>query len=192
MTTKKWRSLRKILLWPPAWAMVLGICLVLFPVGALCGKAPLDINTAKTGELARLKGVGPALAKKIVAHRPYKSLEELGKAGLTPEQIEALKSRLTVGSPPASSSSEGGEADKLVRPQTAAAKGKSPEKLAPGQKVNLNTASQQELEKLPGIGPKKAQDIIAGRPYKNIKDLMKVKGIKKRTFEKLKDYLTVD
>uniref|UniRef100_A0A7C5AKY3 DNA-binding protein n=1 Tax=Desulfobacca acetoxidans TaxID=60893 RepID=A0A7C5AKY3_9BACT len=136
--------------------------------------------------------MGPTLAKKIVAHRPYKSLEELGKAGLTPEQIEALKSRLTVGSPPASSSSEGGEADKLVRPQTAAAKGKSPEKLAPGQKVNLNTASQQELEKLPGIGPKKAQDIIAGRPYKNIKDLMKVKGIKKRTFEKLKDYLTVD
>lgn len=168
----------------------LAFLLILTPVVGGAAKAPLDINTAKAGELARLKGVGPAVAKKIVANRPYNSLQELSKAGLTPEQIEALKPHLTVGAPsgipPAAAAPE-------AQPQGAPAKkGKGPEKLAPGQKVNLNTASQKELEKLPGIGPKKAQAIIAGRPYKSIKDLMKVKGIKKRTFEKLKDYLTVE
>jgi competence ComEA-like helix-hairpin-helix protein len=62
-------------------------------------------------------------------------------------------------------------------------------KLAPGQQVNLNTASQGELEKLPGIGPQKAQAIIKGRPYQSPKDFMKVKGIKQKTYRKLKAFI---
>jgi len=58
--------------------------------------------------------------------------------------------------------------------------------------VNLNTASKEELDKLPDIGPVKAQAIIDGRPYKKIEDVMKVKGIKKGIFEKIKDHITVD
>jgi len=64
-------------------------------------------------------------------------------------------------------------------------------KLAPGQRVNLNTASQKELEKIPGIGRVKAQAIIKGRPYKSPEDIMKIKGIKKGTYQKIKEYITV-
>ena len=65
-------------------------------------------------------------------------------------------------------------------------------KLAPGQKVNINTASKEDLDKLFEIGPVKAQTIIDGRPYNKIEDLMKVKGIKGGIFEKIKDHITVN
>jgi competence protein ComEA len=68
----------------------------------------------------------------------------------------------------------------------------APPKLAPGQKVNINTATKEQLEALPEIGPVKAQAIIDGRPYKTIEDVMKVKGIKEGTFGKIKESITVN
>jgi competence protein ComEA len=64
-------------------------------------------------------------------------------------------------------------------------------KLAPGTKININTADQSMIEKLPEIGPVKAKAIIAGRPYNSIEDVMKVKGIKGKTFDAIKDYIVV-
>jgi len=60
-----------------------------------------------------------------------------------------------------------------------------------GQTVNINTATAEELDTLPGIGPSTAQKIIAGRPYGAIEDIMRVKGIGQATFNKLKDRITV-
>lgn len=68
---------------------------------------------------------------------------------------------------------------------------KAATKLAPGQRVNINQAGQEELEKIPGIGPAKAKAIIKGRPYKNPQDIMKVKGIKKGIYNKIKDFISV-
>ncbi len=64
-------------------------------------------------------------------------------------------------------------------------------KLAPGQKVNINSAPIDELDLLPGIGPAKAQAIIEGRPFKTIEDIKKVRGIKEGEFAKIKDIITV-
>jgi len=46
-----------------------------------------------------------------------------------------------------------------------------------GRRVNINTATQAELEALPGIGPTIARRIIEGRPYRSVDDLDRVKGI---------------
>lgn len=58
-------------------------------------------------------------------------------------------------------------------------------------KVNLNTASKEELEALDGIGPVKAQAIIDNRPYSKPEDVMKVTGIKEGTYDKIRDQITV-
>jgi competence protein ComEA len=61
--------------------------------------------------------------------------------------------------------------------------------------ININTASQAELETLPGIGPTTAQKIIEFReengPFQTIEDIVKVSGIGPGTFEKIKDLITV-
>lgn len=58
-------------------------------------------------------------------------------------------------------------------------------------KININTATQAQLETIPGIGPVKAQGIIAGRPYSRIEDLDKVPRIGLKTIENLRPYITV-
>ncbi|XWK87826.1 MAG: DUF655 domain-containing protein [Phormidium sp.] len=61
------------------------------------------------------------------------------------------------------------------------------------EKVNLNTATQQELEALPGIGPKLAQEIIKSRqkkPFTSLEDLDRIPGIGPRLLERLKDRVT--
>lgn len=58
-------------------------------------------------------------------------------------------------------------------------------------KVNINTASQSELEALPGIGPVTASKIISDRPYQSAEDLLNKKVIGKAIFEKIKDQLVL-
>ncbi|MEN0666881.1 helix-hairpin-helix domain-containing protein [Caldifermentibacillus hisashii] len=62
-------------------------------------------------------------------------------------------------------------------------------------KVNINQADASALDSLPGIGPSKAEAIIEYRetngPFQKVEDLMNISGIGEKTFEKLKDQITV-
>lgn len=64
-----------------------------------------------------------------------------------------------------------------------------------GPKININTASQAELESLPGIGPKMAEQIVRFRTqngnFKKIEEIMKVKGIGEKLYNQLKDLIIV-
>ncbi|HUU37341.1 MAG TPA: helix-hairpin-helix domain-containing protein [Candidatus Desulfaltia sp.] len=64
-----------------------------------------------------------------------------------------------------------------------------------GGKVNINTASLEELQKLPRIGPQIAQRILDYRKengsFKRIEDMLKVRGVGEKMFEQLKDLITV-
>ena len=58
-------------------------------------------------------------------------------------------------------------------------------------KVNINTATQAELEALPGIGPVTASKIISDRSYQVVEDLLNKKVVSKAVFVKIKDQLVV-
>lgn len=68
-------------------------------------------------------------------------------------------------------------------------------KPTPSGKVNINTATQPELETLPGVGPSLAARIVTDRekngPYASIEDLMRVTGIKDGVLSKIRDFITV-
>ncbi len=72
---------------------------------------------------------------------------------------------------------------------------KKPEKPLTEGEINLNTAPKSQLSRLPGVGPKRAEDIIEYRekngPFKSKKDIQKIKGIGPKTYEKMEKYLSI-
>ncbi len=68
-------------------------------------------------------------------------------------------------------------------------------KPAPAKAVDLNTATVEQLQQLPGIGPVRAKAIVEFReksgPFQRVEDLLAIRGISKSHFEKLRPYVTV-
>ncbi|OGY23252.1 MAG: hypothetical protein A2172_02675 [Candidatus Woykebacteria bacterium RBG_13_40_15] len=59
-------------------------------------------------------------------------------------------------------------------------------------KININTATEKELDSLPGIGPVRAEKIIENRPYESIEDLLNKKVLGEATFENIKDKIATE
>lgn len=65
----------------------------------------------------------------------------------------------------------------------------------PANSVDLNTATAEQLQQVPGIGPSTAKAILDFRrksgPFQKIEDLLAIKGISKARLEKMRPYLTL-
>ena len=170
-------------------------------------KTPLDLNKATAEEMTEiLPGVGEVTARKIVAGRPYATVDELARAGVPARTIAAIRPLVriapavakTKAEPKATVTNEPFTMKAMIRPAPAPASpatkplAKAATRPTIGKPVNINTASREALDVLPGIGPVKAQAIIDTRPFKTKEDVMKVRGIKEGEFAKIKDLITVD
>lgn len=70
-----------------------------------------------------------------------------------------------------------------------------PDSLIPGEKIDINTAPAVELQRLPGIGEKRAQDIVARREeqgnFTSVEDLTGIPGIGEGILAGIRDYITI-
>src|SRR5256886_3487522 len=68
-------------------------------------------------------------------------------------------------------------------------------KKPPVKPVNINTATSEELQQVPGIGPATAQKILQMRksygPFKSVDDLLAIRGLGEKRLDKMRKYLTV-
>ena len=99
-------------------------------------------------------------------------------ANAGPKVLPAAAAKAVKPQPPEEKSSGGGQGKKAVT-----------------GKLNLNTATVEQLMLLPGIGPSKAERVVAWRgkhgPFKRVQDLRKVKGFGYKTLKKLEPNLDV-
>jgi competence ComEA-like helix-hairpin-helix protein len=68
-------------------------------------------------------------------------------------------------------------------------------KQPPEKPININTATVEQLQQLPGIGPETAKRIVRHRekhgPFRRVEELLVIQGISQKKFEELKPYVTV-
>ncbi len=136
--------------------------------------AAVDVNSASQTELETLPGIGPSKANAIIDFRttngPFQNLNDLDRVpGIGPATLSNI-------GPLVSFSGEVSAAPT----QTISSSHSSSHSGSHSGKVNVNTASQSELESLPGIGPSKAAAIVAHRvelgPFSSCDDLDQVSG----------------
>jgi DNA uptake protein ComE-like DNA-binding protein len=163
--------------------------LAISPAPALAAKADkIDINSASQADLESLPGVGAATATKIIAGRPFSSVSDLSRAGVSADTIAKIKPLVKAGR----GSTPAAETAMTEKPAVKAATGAkmAPASALSGAKVDLNTASEKELEALPAVGAATAKKIIAGRPYSSSADLAKA-GVSAKTIETISPLVTV-
>ncbi len=151
----------------------------------------IDPNLASEVELDRLPGVGPALARAIRRTRDsegrFRSLQDLERVpGLGSSSVRRLAPHVSLPEPAARRQSLGGEVGRSGQPES---RGKWQEQL------DLNRATAEQLQDLPGIGPARAEAIVRWRSergrFPNLDALLEVPGIGRATLERLKPLLAV-
>lgn len=152
----------------------------------------IDPNVAGDEELDRLPGVGPAKALRIVREReengPFTSIDDLARVqGVGPGSVERLRPFLRID--PTVARAAGSPAERTTRAPSGARV-----RAAATRLIDLNRATAEELQAIPGIGPVIAQRIVAYRdergPFRRPEQLMEVPGVGEKTFERIAPLVT--
>lgn len=157
----------------------------------------IDLNTASVEQLQTLPGIGPSKARAIVEYRekqPFSKPEDImNVSGIGPKTFEKIKDRITVST--VNTVNMANNTPSTTQSTTQNNQSQNGNKNISPEKININTANLEELQKLPGIGPSKAQAIIDYREkvgeFKSIEEIKNVKGIGEKTYEKLKELITI-
>lgn len=141
----------------------------------------IDINTANSMELQLLKGIGSTKADAIVNYRETSGIfskkeDIMNVPGIGPATFEKIKDRLQIT-----------EDDSEI--------GKQQKNHSDKDLIDINQASQSQLERLPGIGSVKAKSIIEYRQlngnFQDVADLLLVNGIGEKTLETMKPMIII-
>ena len=139
----------------------------------------VDLNTAPISALLRVPQVGPALARAIMAARPYHRLSDLRHvAGVGEKLYFILRTHLSV-SQPGLAHTIGLESEAALPAVTSSAK------------LDLNSATVQQLVALPGIGRAMAEAVVAQQPYTQLQELQRVSGVGPKLYAALREHLRV-
>lgn len=150
----------------------------------------LDLNRAERAQLVQLFGVGDNLAGRIEAYRAehhgFRTVDELRNVpGVGARMLEKLRPFVYV-----EASSRDDEDKPPQNPPPVVAKKKE----ALAERLDVNHAGVAALQRLPGIGPKRAQAIVETRQkkrFESVDDLRRVPNIGPKTLERLRPLVTV-
>jgi competence protein ComEA len=155
---------------------------------------PIDLNRADETDLRLIPGLGPELTKRVLNYRftkgDFSSVEQLSEvAGIGPATLLKIRPYFYVRNSANEPARE--EAAKPV----AGVNFSTTKKPTPTESLNLNAATLEDLQKLPGIGPTLAGRIVEYRKaqgsFTYVEDLRKVKGIGAKTLDKIRPYIHV-
>lgn len=169
----------------------------------------VDLNHASRAELLQLPGVGENMAGRIEDYRRehggFRAVDDLAKVhGVGPATLERLRGWVCVQeeeaeedlrpvSAPVRRASSAGR-DMTVAVKQPAGRAAGSKEAALTGRIDINRALTEELQRLPGIGPKMAQRIVderGKRPFASVDELRRVSGIGPKTLEKLRPHVTV-
>ena len=146
----------------------------------------LDINLADSADFVQLRGIGPVLARRIVSYRNslggFQSVSDLDNVyNLPADVLAALSDQLYV--------------DSLTHQEVKSYHRLSPNLGYQGPKVDINSASAEELAVLPGIGTVLGQRIVNYREgkggYQSIDEVSKVYHLSQEVFDEIKGHLAL-